>query len=58
MEEWGLIQPSTLPQEDVPQDELLDNMKRSRKYPRVRLQKEFGYFCDGVVFEVSDEYIH
>ena len=56
LESWGFDTTQYIALEDVLQSELLDNMKEVVSTLESGYE-EFGYFCDGVVFEVSDEYI-
>lgn len=50
---WGYSTPDYITLEDIQPEDLLSNMKEVVSNLE-SLYEEFGYFCDGVVFEVSD----
>jgi len=51
--EWGFETTEYISLEDISKDDLLENMKEVVSALESNYE-EFGYFCDGVVFEVSD----
>lgn len=56
LEEWGYSTPQYLYLEDVSSSELLDSMKTSVEDLESSLE-DFGYFCDGVVFEANESWV-
>lgn len=53
LSEWGFETTEYISLEDISKDDLLENMKEVVSALESNYE-EFGYFCDGVVFEVSD----
>lgn len=53
LSEWGFETTEYISLEDISKDDLLDNMKEVVSALESNYE-DFGYFCDGVVFEVSD----
>ena len=53
LSEWGFETTEYISLEEISKDDLLENMKEVVSALESNY-KEFGYFCDGVVFEVSD----
>lgn len=53
LSEWGFETTEYISLEDISKDDLLENMKEVISALESNYE-EFGYFCDGVVFEVSD----
>ena len=51
--EWGFETTEYISLEEISKDDLLENMKEVVSALESNYE-EFGYFCDGVVFEVSD----
>jgi len=53
LSEWGFDTTEYISLEDISKDDLLENMKEVVSALESNYE-DFGYFCDGVVFEVSD----
>lgn len=53
LSEWGFETTEYISLEEISKDDLLENMKEVVSALESNYE-EFGYFCDGVVFEVSD----
>jgi DNA ligase (NAD+) len=53
LSEWGFETTEYISLEDISKDDLLENMREVVSALESNYE-EFGYFCDGVVFEVSD----
>lgn len=53
LSEWGFETTEYIYLEEISKDDLLENMKEVVSALESNYE-EFGYFCDGVVFEVSD----
>ena len=53
LSEWGFETTEYISLEDISKDDLLDNMREVVSALESNYE-DFGYFCDGVVFEVSD----
>ena len=53
LSEWGFETTEYISLEDISKEDLLENMKEVVSALESNYE-EFGYFCDGVVFEVSD----
>lgn len=53
LSEWGFETTEYISLEDISKDDLLENMKEVVSALESNYE-DFGYFCDGVVFEVSD----
>lgn len=53
LSEWGFETTEYISLEDISKNDLLENMKEVVSALESNYE-EFGYFCDGVVFEVSD----
>ena len=53
LEEWGYSVPQYISLEDVSKDELFDSMQTVVSDLEESLD-DFGYFCDGVVFEANE----
>lgn len=53
LSEWGFETAEYISLEEISKDDLLENMKEVVSALESNYE-EFGYFCDGVVFEVSD----
>lgn len=53
LSEWGFETTEYIALEEISKDDLLENMKEVVSALESNYE-EFGYFCDGVVFEVSD----
>lgn len=53
LSEWGFETTEYISLEEISKDDLLENMKEVLSALESNYE-EFGYFCDGVVFEVSD----
>lgn len=53
LSEWGFETTEYISLEEISKDDLLGNMKEVVSALESNYE-EFGYFCDGVVFEVSD----
>ena len=53
LSEWGVETTEYISLEEISKDDLLENMKEVVSALESNYE-EFGYFCDGVVFEVSD----
>ena len=53
LSDWGFETTEYISLEDISKDDLLENMKEVVSALESNYE-EFGYFCDGVVFEVSD----
>ena len=53
LSEWGFNTTEYISLEDISKDDLLENMKEVVSALESNYE-DFGYFCDGVVFEVSD----
>lgn len=53
LSEWGFDTTEYISLEDISKDDLLENMKEVVSALESNYG-DFGYFCDGVVFEVSD----
>ena len=53
LSEWGFETTEYISLEDISKDDLLDNMKEVVSALESNYE-DFDYFCDGVVFEVSD----
>ena len=54
LSEWGFETTEYISLEEISKDDLLENMKEVVSALESNYE-EFGYFCDGVVFEVSDD---
>lgn len=52
--EWGFTTTDFISLEEISKEDLLENMKEVVSALEAGYE-DFGYFCDGVVFEVSDE---
>lgn len=53
LSDWGFETTEYISLEDISKEDLLENMKEVVSALESNYE-EFGYFCDGVVFEVSD----
>lgn len=53
LSEWGFETTEYISLEEISKDDLLENMREVVSALESNYE-EFGYFCDGVVFEVSD----
>lgn len=53
LSDWGFETTEYISLEEISKDDLLENMKEVVSALESNYE-EFGYFCDGVVFEVSD----
>ena len=53
LSEWGFETTEYISLEEISKDDLLENMKEVVSALESNYE-DFGYFCDGVVFEVSD----
>lgn len=53
LSEWGFDTTEYISLEDISKDDLLENMKEVVSALESNYE-DFGYFCDGIVFEVSD----
>lgn len=56
LEEWGYSVPQYISLEDVSKEELFDSMQTVVSDLEESLD-DFGYFCDGVVFEANENFV-